>query len=212
MRMHENAIYAAYRDAPLSRRLLVAARPLICPFEPVIAAIPEGSRVLDVGCGVGSLLVQLGLLGRIQYGTGCDISSSSIAVARDAARHVESARLDFLQISSHADIPTEPVDVVCMVDVMHHIPAGIREEFLAACASRLRPGGRFVYKDMNERPRLSAAVNTLHDLVLARQLIRHEPIENVVAWAAACGLRSVDYSSYRKLLYAHELAIFEKQQ
>lgn len=212
MQVQEKAVNAAYRDAPLSRRLLVAARPLICPFEPVIAAIPEGSRVLDVGCGVGSLLVQLGLLGRIRSGMGCDISGKSIAVARDAARHVKPVCLDFLQISSHADIPAEPVDVVCMVDVMHHIPAGMRQEFLTACASRLRPGGLLVYKDMNERPRLSAAMNTLHDLVLARQLIQHEPIERVVAWAAACGLRSVGYSAYRKLLYAHELTIFEKQQ
>lgn len=211
MPVRDKAVNAAYIDAPLTHRLLVAARPLICPFDPIIAAVPEGSRVLDVGCGVGSLLVELGLAGRIQRGTGCDINASSIAVARKAARRVKAAQLDFLSIAGHEDIPTDHVDVVCMVDVMHHIPLPIREAFFSTCASRVRPGGRLVYKDMNERPRLSAAVNTLHDLVLARQLIHHEPVQNVVDWAASCGLRPLGHSAYMKLLYSHELVVFEKQ-
>ncbi len=205
-------VVEAYRDASLARRLLVAARPMICPFEPIIEEIPVGSTLLDVGCGSGSLLVELALRSKIRSGVGCDISDSSIATARAAASRVPNVLLNFLRIAVASDMPRDVFDVVCMVDVMHHVPRATRRAFFGECVFRLRPGGRFVYKDMNERPRWSAAVNVLHDAVLARQLIKHEPLENVLAWAAELGLAVVHQVAYRKLAYSHELVVFERPQ
>ncbi len=55
-------------------------------------------------------------------------------------------------------------------------------------------------------------MNVLHDAVLARQLIKHEPLENVLAWAAELGLAVVHQVAYRKLAYSHELVVFERPQ
>jgi len=101
--------------------------------------------------------------------------------------------------------------VVTMIDVMHHLPSTLRQTFVAAAAARLRPGGRFIYKDMDRRPRWRAAWNTFHDLVLARERVRLEPSENVRVWAVEAGLRQVASKRYVACgLYGHELLVFER--
>jgi hypothetical protein len=42
-------VVSAYSDAPIFQRALVAARPFICPFDPIITMIPPNKEVLDVG-------------------------------------------------------------------------------------------------------------------------------------------------------------------
>lgn len=87
--------------------------------------------------------------------------------------------LQFKEASEPAEWPQGAVDVVTMIDVMHHLPQEIRQAFVEAAAARLAPGGRFVYKDMDKRPVWRALWNNLHDLLLAREWVRLEPSANV---------------------------------
>ncbi len=75
-----------------------------------------------------------------------------------------------------------------MVDMMHHVPVGIRKALFEAAIDRVAPGGVLIYKDMRRRPRWRAAMDQLHDLVLARQWINHCPSEIIVEWAMQAGL------------------------
>ncbi len=124
----------AYSEAPWLTRFLVAGRPVICPMEPIQTNIPPGSNVLDVGCGVGSLLISLAQDGRLVRGIGCDVNPTAISVAKRAALNVSSANLDFVTITSEKAIPAGPFEVVTLIDVMHHIPPSAQRTFFAACA------------------------------------------------------------------------------
>jgi len=77
--------WRAYRGAPWRVRLLMTARPLICPLEVAAEAVPEGSRVLDIGCGAGLWLRWLAADRRIARGVGVDISVEAVAAARAGA-------------------------------------------------------------------------------------------------------------------------------
>lgn len=97
-----------------------------------------------------------------------------------------------------------------MIDMMHHIPPAVREALFLAAVDRVAPGGVLIYKDMRRRPHWRAAMNQLHDLLLARQWISHCPSEQVLGWASEAGLTIAQHSLYNKAWYAHELIVFKK--
>jgi 2-polyprenyl-3-methyl-5-hydroxy-6-metoxy-1,4-benzoquinol methylase len=189
----------------------VAARPVVCPFEPILGAIPSGTTVLDVGCGVGTLLVSLALRGDLATGTGCDLNPASIEVARMAASQLKGNHLEFFVANSPAEIPGGLFDVVTLIDVMHHVEPSAQRAFFAACVDRIGPEGMLVYKDMADRPLWKSLFNRLHDAVFARQFIHYVPLEVIKDWANDLSLALHHEVAYSQLIaYAHELLVFRR--
>jgi 2-polyprenyl-3-methyl-5-hydroxy-6-metoxy-1,4-benzoquinol methylase len=203
-------LWSLYETTPLMQRVLSALRPYICPLDPVLQHVPAGARVLDIGSGNGLFLVTMAAINGIGQGVGIEISDRALKAARAvSARH--KLPLHFVQASRPDQWPTDQVDVVTMIDVMHHLPPSVRHTFINAAAQRLRSGGRLVYKDMDSRPKWRAAWNCLHDLLLAREWVQLEPSSQVRNWALGAGLRPLHAARYSACgLYGHELMVFEK--
>ncbi len=95
----------------------------------------ESARVVDVGCGVGDLLVALRNRRPLIRTFGCDFSERAVAGAQ--------ARLPEGQFVRHviADLPygSQAFDVVLCTDTLEHLdqPARVVEELVRVCA----PGG-----------------------------------------------------------------------
>ena len=51
------------------------------------------------------------------------------------------------------DVPERGFDVVSVLDVLYLVPRPEWPAFLRACAERVRPGGRFLLKEVDVRPR-----------------------------------------------------------
>lgn len=201
---------SVYSVAPALHRALVAARPFICPFGPIISQIPQEQNVLDVGCGVGSLLVTLALQGNIKSGIGCDINPKSIEVANRVAKSIPESGITFRIARTLDEIPQVEFDVITLIDVMHHVDSEAQRDFFTACADRVRLGGLLVYKDMADKPLWKNIFNRLHDAVLARQFIHYAPLESVEIWAKECNMSSIYKSCYSRFAYAHELIVLKK--
>jgi 2-polyprenyl-3-methyl-5-hydroxy-6-metoxy-1,4-benzoquinol methylase len=201
-----------YHDGSLLGRTLQRWRPYICPFQPLIEAVPPGSRILDVGCGGGLFLGLLAHTDRIAAGYGFDANRSAIRLAEIMRRRLTNPnRLYFEHRDAQAPWPEGPFDVVSMIDVMHHVPSAARFDILSRAASRLVPGGLLLYKDMAERPFLYAWANRTHDLLLARQWIHYSPIKTVKEWTVALGLDCEQEDSWRVLCYAHEFMLLRRR-
>ncbi|HUE97936.1 MAG TPA: methyltransferase domain-containing protein [Anaerolineales bacterium] len=129
-----------------------------------LARIQPGEKVLDVGCGTGTLAMEaarrVGATGRV---LGIDPGEHQIARARSkAARRGLSIEFQ-IGVIEHLDFPDQTFDVVLSTIMMHHLSDTLKRQGLAEIARVLRspdpisgkPGGRLVIADFKrpeERP------------------------------------------------------------
>jgi ubiquinone/menaquinone biosynthesis C-methylase UbiE len=118
-----------------------------------LARIQPGEQVLDVGCGTGTLAIEVarrvGATGRV---VGIDPGTEQIARARTKAarRHVP---VEFqVGVIEQLAFPDQTFDVVLSTLMMHHLPASLKRQGLAEIARVLKPGGRMVIADFT-RPK-----------------------------------------------------------
>ena len=101
-------------------------------------AFPEGSRILDIGCGNG-LLNTIHLARHFQM-TGIDISDRQIAEARKNLPGLEFVCAD---IRDHEFTP-QSFDGLVSFYCFNHIPRETYSEMLAKCHRWLKPGGLLI--------------------------------------------------------------------
>jgi cyclopropane fatty-acyl-phospholipid synthase-like methyltransferase len=212
----ELAVLAAsiYSESPWARKLLMTLRPYICPFDRLIDYIPEGSHVLDVGCGAGLFLGLLAGTGRRFRGVGFDASAGAVREACAMGALLESrgtaAKLKFEHRDVRAGWPEGSFDVVSIIDVMHHVPLDHRRSVIERCHAALAPGGLLIYKDIGHRPRWRATSNRVHDLLMAREWVRYTPLRQVEAWTRELGMEVRHSERINCLWYGHDLCLVRR--
>ena len=98
--------------------------------------IPEGARIIDIGCGPGHIVKYLPK--GVRY-TGLDIDQPSIAYAR---KHFgDRGEFDTRFFDAQAAAEMGPADLVMMNGVMHHIGDDDLTETLRHVHAALKPGG-----------------------------------------------------------------------
>lgn len=205
--------YAAYCDTPTPFRLLGALRPYVCPFDKLLQFVRDGAEVLDVGCGAGSFLTLLAATKKIRRGVGCDVMAAPLASARAAAARLGAQGiLSFEHVESVAEAPEGPFDIVAMVDVLHHVPPGNRSDVFSAAARRVRPGGIFLYKDMTARPGGRRLAHNIDDYIFTREWVEQVPEGAVETWAGDHRLALVHDEFIPRLIYGHELRVFQRPE
>jgi SAM-dependent methyltransferase len=114
------------------------------------AGVTPEARVLDYGCGTGSLTRLLA--GRHARVAGYDPSEQSRALALEVA---PSATF----YGEESAIPEADFDVAILSGVLHHVPPGEREGVVAEVVKKLAPGGRlFVFEHNPYNPVTRRAV------------------------------------------------------
>jgi len=117
-----------------------------------LADLHPGETVLDVGCGTGTLAIEVqrrvGSAGRV---VGIDPGSEQIARARAKAVRRQ-APIEFqVGVIEQLAFPDQTFDVVLSTLMMHHLPASLKRQGLAEIARVLKPGGRLVIADFTRK-------------------------------------------------------------
>jgi ubiquinone/menaquinone biosynthesis C-methylase UbiE len=106
------------------------------------AAIAAGQRVLDVGCGTGTLAILAKQRHPDAEVVGLDGDPKVLAIARaKVARAGVAVELFEGLASATAPVPAESFDRVLTSFVLHHLTTAEKRAALAAIRSWLRPGG-----------------------------------------------------------------------
>jgi ubiquinone/menaquinone biosynthesis C-methylase UbiE len=105
--------------------------------------VPEGSSVVDIGCGTGNALLHLSKTNPSLL-AGIDISPRSIAVAR---AKLSGLSVDLRAGDAESDLPwpDETFDVAVMNAAIHHFPEP--ENVLRQALRVLKPKGRLIIAD-----------------------------------------------------------------
>jgi ubiquinone/menaquinone biosynthesis C-methylase UbiE len=117
-----------------------------------LAQLQPGDAVLDVGCGTGTLALEVARhIGRTGRVAGVDPGTQQIARARAKAarRHLP---IDFqIGVIEQLPFPDHSFDVVFSTLMMHHLPAPFKRQGLSEIARVLKPGGRLVIADFTRK-------------------------------------------------------------
>ncbi|MCU1348390.1 MAG: Methyltransferase type 12 [Acidobacteria bacterium] len=139
---------------PPGARLHALIRFLTCPFLRVLAYVPPGGRVLEIGAGHGVFTA----LAR-DAGT-----RRAIAVEPDLRKVFVAPRsLDF--IAGFDDAVRGEFDAIAMIDVLYAIPKSDWDPLLSRIAARTN---LFLLKEMDPRRRLKNGWNRIQETISIR--------------------------------------------
>lgn len=166
-----------------------------------MAKIERGDKVLDVGCGSGSLtLTAKSYVGESGHVYGIDAAPEMIEVARNKAKH---RGLDaFFEVGLIEKLPYSEAnfDVVISRLVMHHLPDDLKQKAFTEIYRVLRPGRRFFITDFKPptNPILARVVSAL----VGHKMMMLSNIESIVPVLKTIGFIDLALGSTRSAFLA----------
>jgi ubiquinone/menaquinone biosynthesis C-methylase UbiE len=117
-----------------------------------LADIQPGVKVLDVGCGTGTLALEVALrVGGAGQVVGIDPGTQQIARARTKAARRNLPVQFQIGVIERLDFADQTFDVVLSTIMMHHLSDTLKRQGLAEIFRVLKPEGRLVIADF-KRP------------------------------------------------------------
>jgi demethylmenaquinone methyltransferase/2-methoxy-6-polyprenyl-1,4-benzoquinol methylase len=116
--------------------------------EAVVAEVPEGAHVLEMGCGTGELAAML--IARGATVTGFDLSPTMVEVARDrieAEGLKDKLTIEQMGVDGMDGFPASSFDAVVSTLVLSELSDDERRFALKHSKRVLKPGGIFVIAD-----------------------------------------------------------------
>jgi ubiquinone/menaquinone biosynthesis C-methylase UbiE len=117
-----------------------------------LAHLQPGEQVLDVGCGTGTLALEVAhRVGRSGRVVGIDPGEVQIERARTKAarRHLT---IEFeAGVIEQLAFPDQTFDVVLSTLMLHHLPAPLKRQGLVEIARVLKGGGRLIIADFTRK-------------------------------------------------------------
>jgi len=153
-----------------------------------LAKIPQGARILDVGCGFGGSSVYL-CRKFAATTTGITISDVQVRMANEAAAK-ERVNARFYRMDAEAMSFEEKFDVLWSVEsISHYLDRG---RFFAAAANFIQSGGLFALTDWFKKPGLTGAQEKKYIAPMEKGMfVRLETMGDYESYLSANGMEIV---------------------
>jgi SAM-dependent methyltransferase len=133
-------LHRAFGHYPASHRLHILVRFLTCPFPRTIDDVPAGARVLEIGSGHGLYAVLIAE----------ERAREVVAVDPDLKKSVlPSPSPKIRKIAGYDDCVRGTFDAIVIYDATYRMSLDVRRQLFARVLERLKPGGIFLWKDMD---------------------------------------------------------------
>jgi 2-polyprenyl-6-hydroxyphenyl methylase/3-demethylubiquinone-9 3-methyltransferase len=136
-------------------------------LEEIEQYLPDDGEILDLGCGFGLFALYMASCKPNANVIGLDINDKRLQIARAAA-----AKLGIRNVSfQHQDLrdwhPAQIIAGAYSLDVFHHMPVESGNRLLADLSAHIKPGGRFLLKDIDTHPRAMLWFTYLLDVIMS---------------------------------------------
>jgi ubiquinone/menaquinone biosynthesis C-methylase UbiE len=158
------------------------------------ADLRAGQRVLEVGCGTGTLMLTIKREHKTVEVVGIDPDPKALKRARDkAARAGLSVQFD-QGFGDQLPYPDESFDRVLSSFMFHHLPKEEKGKFLAQVRRVLRSAGSFHLLDFEETGKHGWFAHLVH----ANHRLEDNTQERVIVLMKEAGLEGVEWVSGRR--------------
>ncbi|MFD4857852.1 class I SAM-dependent methyltransferase [Streptomyces atratus] len=162
-------------------------------------ALKEGDRLLDVGCGWGSMAIHAAR----EYGarvTGVTLSVEQAAYAR---KHIaEEGLTDRIEIrvQDYRDVRDGPYDAISSIGMAEHVGSVRFREYADDLYALLKPGGRLLNHQIARRPEKDESAYHVDEFIDAYVFPDGElaPVGRTVATLEEAGFEARDVESIRE--------------
>ncbi|MFG2759236.1 class I SAM-dependent methyltransferase [Streptomyces wuyuanensis] len=162
-------------------------------------ALREGDRLLDVGCGWGSMAIHAAR----EYGaqvTGVTLSREQAAYARK--RIAEEGLTDRIEVrvQDYRDVKDGPFDAISSIGMAEHVGSVQYREYADVLYGLLKPGGRLLNHQIARRPEQDEAAYRVDDFIDAYVFPDGElaPLGRTLSILEEAGFEARDVESLRE--------------
>ena len=198
-------IHAGFFD-----RLKLHYRPLICPYVSLINMVKPGSRIADIGCGSGQFFLLVSQFADPSFLFGIEITPKLIANASELLGDLDPQKVK-LEVYDGIHFPEEieGMDMIFLIDVLHHVPKENQSIFLKNLSEKMKPGAILVIKDIDAANPL-VVFNKMHDLVVSKEIGHELKSTDTVKRLTANDLQIEDIKKTTTYVYPHYTIVAKK--
>ena len=199
-----------YKATGFLDSLKIKYRSLICPFVPLIKMVNADDKVGDVGCGSGQFLLLVSEFAKPSFVYGIEINQRLVNNAKNLFSSLPNKNFNFTEYNGK-NFPAElgEMDIIFLVDVLHHVPKKNQENFIMELISVMKLGAKLILKDINAGSPL-VYFNKLHDLIFAREIGNEISIDNAILLLKRNGLKIIKQEKRTMYVYPHYTIVAQK--
>lgn len=205
-----NFLKSKFKSAGFIDGLKIKYRSLICPFTSLIKMVNPGDKVGDVGCGSGQFLLLLSEFSPAAKLYGIEISPVLIKNANNLFQDLPSDLYQFKEYDGK-NFPTElgEMDIIFLIDVLHHVPKQMQDDFIKNLVTIMKPGARLILKDINAASPF-VYFNKLHDIIFAGEIGNEMKMTDAVKRLSDYGLTIIEQEKRTMYVYPHYTIVAQK--
>jgi cyclopropane-fatty-acyl-phospholipid synthase len=158
--------------------------------------LSPGERLLDIGCGWGSLLLHAAARHGVR-GVGVTLSTSQAELARRRVADVGLSEVVEIRVADYRELNDGPFDKIVSVGMYEHVGRAELGNYASTVASLLRPGGLFLNHGITRLVSEQPDYDTFIDRYIFPDGELH-PVTEIQTAMQAAGLEVRDVESLRE--------------